>query len=89
VAAALDERSVEPGYKLINSGETRTLDGREALLFAYQTSQEGFAATVFNYAFNDGGSGWRTRAAVANSKGNSRDLAEKIATKMATTLQPR
>jgi hypothetical protein len=87
VAEALAERSVEPGYKLINGGELRTLDGREAELFAYETSEEGFPATVVNYAFNDGGSGWRTRAAVADSVGESSELAEKIATRMATTLQ--
>jgi hypothetical protein len=88
VAQALAERSVEPGYELLNGGELRKLGDREAELFAYETSQEGFSATVVNYAFNAGGSGWRTRAAVANSQGSSYELAEKIATRMASTLQP-
>jgi serine/threonine-protein kinase len=89
VATALEERSAEPGYRLVSDGEPRTVGGREAVLFAYQTSEPGFPATVVNYAFNDGGSGWRTRAAVADSaEGDGYELAKRIATRMASTLQP-
>jgi protein kinase-like protein len=92
VDIALNERSQDPGYEPISSGEKRILllGDREALRFAYRIDDAVLGpATVFNYAFNDGGSGWRTRAAVAQAEGKSRQLALDIATKMAETLQPR
>jgi serine/threonine-protein kinase len=89
IALALGETSQKPGYDSISDGEERTLaGGREAVRFAYRIDEEGLGpAIVFNYAFNDGGRGWRTRAAVKRSVSKSRKLALDISRHMAETLQ--
>ena len=86
-AVAEQMRSSEPGYKLITS-ESRTVAGREALLFVYEHEEDFGPATVATYFFNDGGFGWRTRAAVATAAGDSAATAEEISTRMAMTLEP-
>ncbi|HSF01654.1 MAG TPA: hypothetical protein VLA62_01500, partial [Solirubrobacterales bacterium] len=86
---AATERSAELGYAFI-ARDPRTIGDRQTELFAYETEEEELGpATVFNYAFNDGGSGWRTRAAVAGVGANSRKLADEVAAHMAETLRPR
>jgi serine/threonine-protein kinase len=91
IALALEETSQKPGYESISEGEERTLPGgREAVRFAYRIDEEGLGpAIVFNYAFNDGGKGWRTRAAVLRTVDESRKLALDISQRMAETLQAR
>ena len=89
VDRALSKRSVESGYKLL-AQETRKLGDRETVFFSYLTDEAGIgAATVVNYAFIAGDSGWRTRAAIAGTDVQSADRAEAIATEMASTLQPK
>jgi TIR domain len=86
-------RSIEKGYRLITT-VPQTVDGRDAQLFWYEhdegIGQGGIGpATVATYFFNAGGSGWRTRAAVAHKAGDSATTAKAIATRMAKTLKPR
>src|SRR5262249_19776137 len=89
VDRALSKRSVESGYKLLGQ-EPRKLGNRETVFFSYLTDEAGIgAATVVNYAFIAGDSGWRTRAAMAGTNAMSADRAEAIATEMASTLQPK
>jgi hypothetical protein len=87
---AVQNRSDEPGYAPIaTTTEPHSVDGREALLFWYEHREDIGPATVATYFFNAGGSGWRTRAAVAQEAGDSADTAKAIATRMAKTLEPR
>jgi hypothetical protein len=56
---------------------------------AYELDREGLGpAIVVNYAFNDSGFGWRTRASVPKAD-NGLEVANQIATQMAKTLEPR
>jgi hypothetical protein len=95
VSKALRERQLEAEqggfeFDLLSEGEAQTINGHEALLFGYQWKEPGIGpATAFNYAFNDGGSGWRTRAAVKGKSEASVSEAREIATEMATTFEPR
>jgi hypothetical protein len=95
VTKALAERQAEAdagGFSLnvLSDGDPQTINGHEALLFGYQWKEPGIGpATAFNYAFNDGGFGWRTRAAVAGKGDESVAQAKAIATEMATTFEPR
>jgi hypothetical protein len=95
VSKALGERrqEAEQGgfeFDVLSEGESQTINGHEALLFGYQWKEPGIGpATAFNYAFNDGGSGWRTRAAVKGKGEASVAEAREIATEMATTFEPR
>jgi predicted Ser/Thr protein kinase len=89
VDQALSLRSAEPGYKFLKSG-ARKLGSRQTVFFSYRTDEQGLGrATVFNYAFVDGGSGWRTRAAVKGTGSESTAQAKEIATRMASTLKAR
>jgi hypothetical protein len=67
--------------------------GRSAVLLGYQWAEEpGMPpekVSVFNYVFDDAGSGWRTRAAVKRTDQQSTDQARAIATRMASTLHPK
>jgi hypothetical protein len=86
---ALSLREQEDGYAS-PSREARTLGNRDAVFFSYEIDEKGIGpATIVNYAFNAGGSGWRTRAAVAGTTASSASLAEEVATRMASTLKPR
>jgi TIR domain len=88
---AIQMRSGEHGYApLATTTDPQNVDGREALLFWYEHDepQPIGPATVATYFFNAGGHGWRTRAAVAKSAGDSAESAKDIATKMAMTLEP-
>ena len=68
--------------------EPQTINGHDAILFGYQWKEPGIGrATAFNYAFNDGGFGWRTRAAVKGESQASIDQAKEIATEMANTFE--
>jgi hypothetical protein len=90
VALALDLLGQPPGFVLISGGEPRQLGGRETVRFSYKIHEGGIGpAIVFNHAFNDGGSGWRTRAAVATSEDEARRLALDISAHMAETLLAR
>jgi serine/threonine-protein kinase len=91
IELALLDTSQKPGYVSISDGEERTLPGgREAVRFAYRVDEEDLGpAIVFNYAFNDGGKGWRTRAAVLRTVDQSRKLALDISRHMAETLEAR
>ena len=93
---ARTERELEgPSYgPQVEFGST-TVGGHPAFLYAYQHDEPGNhglpalgRATVFNYFFNDGGFGWRTRAAVAGAGGRSQEEAREIATRMAKSLTP-
>jgi hypothetical protein len=87
---AVQNRSEEPGYApLATTTEPQSVDSRTALLFWYEHDEDIGPATVATYFFNAGGSGWRTRAAVANKAGDSRETAKEISNRMAATLQPR
>jgi predicted Ser/Thr protein kinase len=94
---ALNMRQQEAGTTftpLIDPPERRTIaGGRSAALLGYQWKEEpGMPPTkvsVFNYVFDDTGSGWRTRAAIAGTNAKSQRQAEAIATEMASTLQPK
>jgi hypothetical protein len=69
--------------------EPQTINGRPTILFGYQWREPGIGpATAFNYAFNAGGSGWRTRAAVKGQGKASAEQAKEIATEMVTTFEP-
>jgi hypothetical protein len=85
---AQQRRSQEPGYSLITIDPHPAAD-RGAQLFEYEHDEEFGPATVATYFFNAGDFGWRTRAAVAQKVDDSRKMAEEIATRMATTLEPR
>jgi hypothetical protein len=79
---------------LVDPPEERTIDdGRPAVLLGYRWEEEPGVepdpANVFNYVFDDGGAGWRTRAAIAVGNGKSAARAEAIATEMASTLRPK
>jgi hypothetical protein len=95
VSKALAERQAEAdagGFTLdvLSEGESQTINGRDMLMFGYQWKEPGIGpATAFNYAFNDGGSGWRTRAAVKGKGEASIAKAREIATEMATTFETR
>jgi hypothetical protein len=94
VDKALAERrqdAVEGGFGFKELGrESPTIQGRPTILFGYQWKEPGIGpATAFNYAFNAGGFGWRTRAAVKGKSGQSEAKAKEIATEMATTFEPR
>jgi len=97
---ALDERQLEADQAgttftpLIDPPEQSTVGGgRSAALLGYQWKEEpGMPpepVSVFNYVFDDAGSGWRTRAAIAGTNAKSADQAKAIATHMASTLQPK
>jgi hypothetical protein len=67
-----------------------TLNGRDSRLFGYQWTEGAMGpATVFNYAFVDADSGWRTRAAIAGTNSTSTKQAKAISTEMASTLKPK
>jgi hypothetical protein len=85
---AVQMRSGEPGYHKIATGP-QTVDDRETQLFWYEHDEDIGPATVATYFFNAGGFGWRTRAVVAKKAGDSAASAKEIATRMATTLEPR
>jgi hypothetical protein len=95
VSKALAERQAEAdagGFEFdpLSEGEPQTINGHEAILFGYQWKEPGIGpATAYNYAFNDGGSGWRTRAAVKGKGDASIAEAREIATEMANTFEPR
>lgn len=95
VSKALRERQSEAdagGFTLdpLSRGESKTINGHEALMFGYQWKEPGIGrASVFNYAFNDGDSGWRTRAAIKGESPRSVKEARKIATEMSSTFEPR
>ena len=66
-----------------------TFGARETLLFGYRHDETELGtgqATVYSYFFNDGGSGWRTRAVGDDTMKPERVL--QIATRMAETLEP-
>jgi hypothetical protein len=95
-AEARSEREQEgPSYgPQLEFGSTKVGD-QPAFLYAYQHDEPGNhglpalgRATVFNYFFNEGGFGWRTRAAVAGEGTRSQEEAKEIATRMAETLKP-
>jgi hypothetical protein len=87
---AVQNRSDDPGFAPIaTTTEPHSVDGREALLFWYERREDIGQATVATYFFDAGGSGWRTRAAVAQKAGDSADSAKEISTRMAKTLEPR
>jgi len=87
---AVQNRSDDHGYVPIStSTEPQAVDDREALLFWYERDEDIGPATVATYFFNAGGSGWRTRVAVAKKAGDSADTAKEISTRMASTLEPR
>ena len=68
----------------------RPVGNRLAWLIQYELNEEGLGpATVATYFFNAGDFGWRTRAAVPKTASDSAGMAEEIATRMATTLEPR
>jgi TIR domain len=78
------------GATPIKPPEQRAVGDRLAWLIEYNWNEEGLGpATVATYFFNAGDFGWRTRAAVPNTAGDSAGMAEKIATRMAATLEPR
>ncbi len=84
---ALSEREQDPNYALVQEPTPATLGTRDAVLFAYAHDEEGIGlATIYNYAFNDGGFGWRTRVAGA-AGGDRKAKARRIATEAATTLE--
>jgi hypothetical protein len=95
VSKALRERQSEAdagGFTLdvLSRGESKTINGHEALMFGYQWTEPGIGrASVFNYAFNDGDFGWRTRAAIKGESPRSVEEARKIAAEMASTFKPR
>jgi hypothetical protein len=80
----------DDGAKAILPAEQRPVGGPLAWLIEYTWNEEGLGpATVATYFFNRGEFGWRTRAAVAGTAGGSAGMAEAIATRMASTLEPR
>jgi hypothetical protein len=98
--SALDERQQEADQAgttftpLIDPPEQSTVGGgRSAALLGYQWNEEpGMPpepVSVFNYVFDDAGSGWRTRAAIAGTNAKTQTQARAIATEMASTLQPK
>jgi hypothetical protein len=93
VSKALSERQADAdagGFTFTTLGEApQTVNGKDTILFGYRWKEPGIGpATAFNYAFNAGGSGWRTRAAVKGQGKASAEQAKEIATEMATTFQP-
>jgi hypothetical protein len=86
---ARSNREKDPGYEFRSTG-SQTLGDRSARLFEYDEDEPGLGpASVATYFFNAGGFGWRTRAAVAKDADDSAELANEIATRMASTLEPR
>jgi TIR domain len=81
---------IRSGATPIKSPEQRPVGNRLAWLIEYNWNEVGLGpATVATYFFNAGDFGWRTRAAVAKTAGDSVGMAEEIATRMAATLEPR
>jgi hypothetical protein len=80
----------DDGAKAILPADQRSVGGPLAWLIEYTWNEEGLGpATVATYFFNRSQLGWRTRAAVAGTAGDSAGMAEAIATRMASTLEPR
>jgi hypothetical protein len=84
---AQTERERDPKYALVELPTPTRLGARDAVLFAYAHDEPEIGrATIYNYLFNDGGFGWRTR--VAGASGDDRAAnAREIATEAATTLR--
>jgi predicted Ser/Thr protein kinase len=85
---AQNARSSETLYKPIEAPTAVNVGRREAWLYAYVHDEPGGIgeATVYNYMFNDGGFGWRTRVAAATG-GSRQAKAEQIANEAAKTLE--
>ena len=81
---------IRDGAKPIKPPEQRPVGPRVGWLIEYSWKEVGLGqATVATYFFNAGEFGWRTRAAVPQTAGDSAGMAEEIARRMAATLEPR
>ena len=80
----------EDGATRVKPPEQQTVGDRKPWLIEYTWDEPALGpATVAAYLFNAWDVGWRTRAAVANTAGDSAGMAEEIASRMAETLEPR
>ena len=84
------KKRIGEGAHATKSADDKAVGGEVAWLIEYNLKEPGLGpASVATYFFNRDEIGWRTRAAVAGTAGDSAKMAEEIATKMAETLEPR